>query len=325
MGNYMDNVTQQYLPDRRDFIKTFIKAGTLLAVSPSLFNNKNALNFMNTEPSICIFSKHLEWLDYPQMAKMAADLGFDGIDLTVRPGGHVEPERVKTDLPRAVKTIRDAGLTVPMITTSIIDPEDPLTRNILETAGNLDIPVYRTGWFRYSANTKVSELLDHARQKLRKLQDLNRAYDIRAAYQNHAGNFLGSSGWDLLTIIEDLDPHWIGVQFDISHATVEGPETWPYILELLAPYINTLDIKDFTWKIEKGTAQVIYVPLGEGMVDFERFFELLRRYQIQGDYSLHLEYPLGGAEHGHEELDISKNDFMNHVASDRDFLNRFLK
>ena len=36
---------------------------------------------------ISIFSKHLQWLDYKDMAKVLADLGFDGVDLTVRPPG----------------------------------------------------------------------------------------------------------------------------------------------------------------------------------------------------------------------------------------------
>jgi L-ribulose-5-phosphate 3-epimerase len=42
---------------------------------------------------ISIFSKHLQWLDYKGMAKVLSEIGFDGTDLTLRPGGHVLPER----------------------------------------------------------------------------------------------------------------------------------------------------------------------------------------------------------------------------------------
>ena len=31
---------------------------------------------------ICIFSKHLQWLDYTGMAETAAEIRFDGLDLT---------------------------------------------------------------------------------------------------------------------------------------------------------------------------------------------------------------------------------------------------
>jgi L-ribulose-5-phosphate 3-epimerase len=43
---------------------------------------------------VYIFSKHLQFLGYEDMAQAAAEIGFDGIDLTVRPGGHVPPETV---------------------------------------------------------------------------------------------------------------------------------------------------------------------------------------------------------------------------------------
>jgi len=67
---------------------------------------------------LCFFSKHLPELHYPELAQWLHDAGFDGADLTVRPGGHVLPERAAQDLPRAVETIRAKGLDVPMITTS---------------------------------------------------------------------------------------------------------------------------------------------------------------------------------------------------------------
>jgi sugar phosphate isomerase/epimerase len=50
---------------------------------------------------IAIFSKHLEFLEGEELAKGAKEIGFDGIDLAVRKGGHVEPERVRQDLPGA--------------------------------------------------------------------------------------------------------------------------------------------------------------------------------------------------------------------------------
>jgi hypothetical protein len=53
-------------------------------------------------PKICIFSKHLQWLNVADAARLAADIGFDGIDLTVRKGGHIEPSRAAEELPRAL-------------------------------------------------------------------------------------------------------------------------------------------------------------------------------------------------------------------------------
>ena len=53
-----------------------------------------------------MFSKHLQELDVPAAGRAIKELGFDGVELTVRPKGHIEPERVTEDLPRAVDDLR---------------------------------------------------------------------------------------------------------------------------------------------------------------------------------------------------------------------------
>ena len=93
--------------------------------------------------SINIFSKNLHWLDYSGMAAAAAEMGFEGIDLTVRPAGHVLPERVAEDLPKAVEAVKKAGLNVFMITTAINNADDAHTEAILKTAHALGISYYR--------------------------------------------------------------------------------------------------------------------------------------------------------------------------------------
>jgi hypothetical protein len=60
--------------------------------------------------TFCLFSKHLPELDWSALALATRDAGFGGVDLTVRPGGHVLPERAPDDLPRAIDAIRAAGL-----------------------------------------------------------------------------------------------------------------------------------------------------------------------------------------------------------------------
>ena len=300
---------------RRSFIQN--SAGAALFASMVPVHTLCGIQRTSREkaPLVCIFSKHLHWLGYKEMAQLASEIGFTGIDLTVRPGGHVIPERVKRDLPMAVEQIRDAGLEVPMITTGIKDPDDPLTRDILETAGKLGIGLYRPGWFKYEKGVKALEAVEHARKQLTQLQIVNETNNIAASYQNHSGNNIGSSGWDLLKMIDGLDPEWTGVQFDIRHAMVEGPKTWPVFLEILAPYINSLDIKDFTWDVGD-EVRVKNVPLGKGLVRFDEFLQKLEELQIQADFSIHYEYPLGGAEHGGRDLGITREEFIKQVGAD---------
>src|SRR5436305_15003873 len=89
--------------------------------------------------NIAIFSKHLHFLQGEQLAKGAAEIGFDGIDLTVRAKGHVEPDRVAQDLPPLVKIIRANGLEVPMVTTDIADADTPHAEAIVRVISDLGI------------------------------------------------------------------------------------------------------------------------------------------------------------------------------------------
>ena len=64
---------------------------------------------------------------YEEMADACLESGMNGADLSVRPGGHVLPENVERDLPRAAQAFRNAGLNIEMMTSGITDPDDPLT------------------------------------------------------------------------------------------------------------------------------------------------------------------------------------------------------
>src|SRR4030095_3915600 len=100
---------------RRSFMKNTMLTGTLLPLYGNAFSMFN--NNTDTRLKIHIFSKHLQFLNYEDMADAAAEMGFDGVDLTVRPNGHVLPERVESDLPKAAEAMHKYGL-APLLMTS---------------------------------------------------------------------------------------------------------------------------------------------------------------------------------------------------------------
>jgi hypothetical protein len=57
-----------------------------------------ARNGSGKRPTLCYFSKPLPFMDYPTLGKTLHEMGFAGVDLTVRPQGHVLPENVAADL-----------------------------------------------------------------------------------------------------------------------------------------------------------------------------------------------------------------------------------
>lgn len=271
---------------RRDFIHTMALAGTAAALPLKGFGQAASAW------EIHCFTKPFNWMDHAMVCETFKAAGLDGVDYTVRPEGHVLPENVKTDLPKAVAAAKAAGLKTTMMTTAIQDASEKYASDILQTASRLGIRYYRMGWYDYLKGKSITESLQQRNQQLKALTVLNKKYKIQGAYQNHAGLRMGSAVWDLYEMIKDIDPAFTGVQYDIRHASVEGANSWPLGLKVIAPHINSLVIKDTKWIERNGKMVLENTPLGEGMVDFKAFFKQVKELKIQTPITLHLEYEL---------------------------------
>src|SRR5947207_3076254 len=136
---------------------------------------------------LSIFSKHLQFVQGAELAKTAAELGFDGVDITVRKGGHIEPARVKQELPGLVAILRKQGLEVPMVTTDIADADTPFAEDVIRTASELGIRHYRSGGWKYAADQPIPAQIDGFRKRLEGLAKLNAKYQCCAMYHTHSG------------------------------------------------------------------------------------------------------------------------------------------
>jgi sugar phosphate isomerase/epimerase len=245
---------------------------------------------LQSAPQLCIFSKHLPKLNYDELGKTSRQLGFDGVDLTMRPQGHVLPERAAEDLPRAVEAIRSHGLAVPMITTELLSFAHPTARPILSTAARLKVPYYKPGYWRYG-NRDVNQVLAGVKRDVEGLLELGKQYGIEAGFHNHSADYVGMALWDIREIIRDLDPRWIGYYFDPAHATVEGGLAgWQVSLRFALPRLKMVALKDFYWEKQKGRWQAKWCPMGEGMVNWPRVFSAFAGARFSGPISLHVEY-----------------------------------
>lgn len=279
--------------------------------------------------TICAFSKHFHWAGVPEAAEVCAKLGYDGIDLTLRKGGHVLPERVADDLPKAVEAIRKAGLTVPMATTDIVDPSTPHAEAILKTMAALGIRRYRWGGFRYNEKEPIAQQLESFKPRVRDLAALNKQYGVCAMYHTHSGiGQVGACMWDLWLLLKDHDPNLVSANYDIGHATVEGGfGGWIHTSRLLLPYTRGVAVKDFRWASnDRGVWRPRWCALGEGMVDFRQFFGIMKAARFAGPLQLHMEYPeLGGADVGRTSFTIPKEKLLAIMRKDVETLKGLLR
>jgi len=244
--------------------------------------------------TLCLFSKPVPQLDWRELAQGAKAAGFGGIDLTVRRGGHVLPERVATELPQAVAAIRYAGLEVPMITTELVTADDPTAEAILSTASKLSIAFLKPGYYHYGF-TSVLQELEEAGKKFRGLVELAGQHGVRVGYHNHAGN-IGAPVWDMARVIEPLNPRWCGYYFDLCHATTEGGVGgWKIAANLVMPRLKMVSAKDFIWKqVGPHRWEAENCPMGQGMSHWKEFLQALARSNFHGPITLHEEYRIAG-------------------------------
>jgi sugar phosphate isomerase/epimerase len=250
---------------------------------------------------IAIFSKHLEFLEGDDLATGAKEIGVDGIDLAVRKGGHIEPERVRQDLPALVGIIRQHGLEVPMLTTDIVDADTPHAEDVLAAMTDLGIHNYRWGGFVWSDGPPITKQIDEFKPRVARLAALNAKYQASAMYHTHSGaGLVGASIWDIREILNGFDPKLVGVNYDAGHATIEGGLAgWIESFRITGEFLRGIAVKDFIWaKDASGKWQVQWMPLGQGMVRFPEFFGMVRDARFAGPLQLHFEYSLGGAESG---------------------------
>jgi sugar phosphate isomerase/epimerase len=300
---------------RRRFVKNTSLAITSVHLMPML-SNKLSPTPAKSELPIHLFSKHLQFLDYEQAGHHTAKMGFAGLDLTVRPGGHVLPEQVDIELPKALEAIKRSGSNCRLITTAIEDNANTLDQKVLKTASSLGITHYRCNWFKYLENEPMPDTLAKYALKVNALSTLNKELHLTGCYQNHAGIWVGASLWEVLALIKDADQSHFGVQYDIRHAMVEGGLSWENGLRLINKEIKTLVLKDFIWTREQGHWRIQNVPIGEGMVDFIKYFKLIKNYGIDVPVILHAEHLPGGATEGNAQITVPQSVIFEALTKD---------
>jgi L-ribulose-5-phosphate 3-epimerase len=242
--------------------------------------------------TVCLFSKPVPQLSWRELAQAAKHAGFGGVDLTVRPEGHVLPQRAATDLPKAVEAIRAEGLAVPMISTALVTADDPTAKPILQTAHNLSIPFVKPGYYHYKFVDVLAERNDAGR-KFRGLAELAERYEIQLGYHNHT-DYIGAALWDMADVIEASNPRWCGFYFDLGHASVNlGENGWKVATNLVMPRLKMVGAKDFAWK-PSGPHRwhPEPCPMGQGIVPWREFLHTLAQSNFQGPISLQQEFPI---------------------------------
>jgi sugar phosphate isomerase/epimerase len=235
------------------------------------------------------FTKTLPSLDVAGLIAFFKEIGLDGADLAVRSGYPIHPDNALTELPKAVRSFRDEGLIVGLVTapTNLSDPESRPARILFEASGHAGVAAVKIGYFPYQG--KFDAAMSEGRKRLAGFAKLAAKTGVRACYHTHSGNYLGSNGAGLRLLLQDLDPHYVGAFLDTGHTAVGGA---PFRLELdmVRSWLSLVAIKDMAWTRSQQGWQHRVVPAGDGIVRWKDVALGLKECRFNGTISLHGEY-----------------------------------
>ncbi len=223
----------------------------------------------------------------PELARHISSLGFDGIELPVRPGYPVTPENIGSKLSIAVEIMRDHGLQI----TSIAGPTDERT---VAACAESDIPLIRV-----CVGMQEGEGYLAGEERLRREFDLIlpllERHKVTLGIQNHCGFRDVSSAMGLRHLVERYDPRQIAAVWDAGHNGLEGEAPEP-ALDIVWSHLAMINLKSAYWRRtgESETSgadwEVCWTTGRDGRANWPRIAAELKRRNYSGVICLPAEY-----------------------------------
>ncbi|MCC7355968.1 MAG: sugar phosphate isomerase/epimerase [Anaerolineae bacterium] len=221
----------------------------------------------------------------PDLARFISGLGFDGIELPIRPGFQVEPQNVAIGLPAAARLLADFGLKI----TSIAGPTDEAT---LAACAESKIPIVRVG----APIGPEGYLASVARlqEKYDVLVPLLDKYGVTVGIQNHFADYV-CNAMGLRHLVAQYDPRHVAAIWDAAHNALCGEEP-EFAIDIVWSHLCLVNLKNAFWRRVTGPeAEVVewrpYWTSGrQGLASWPRVAAELKKRGYAGAICLTAEY-----------------------------------
>lgn len=246
-------------------------------------------------------------LDLRQTFKLLSDLGYNGVELRVRrlsperanekpsPWGRhltdLSPENILNRSEEVRSVAKEFGIEIPAFASSCDAGDLEQVKLLSEGAKAVECPAIRLSCRGYDGKTNYHILYAEAIRNYEKAIDITSSYGIKILVEMHAGTIHPSASL-AYRIVSNFDANHIGVIYDPQNMVKDGFETIQIAFELLGNYLahihagahrpypnepNDKGIVTWSWKA---------CPLREGLYDFPKMVECLRKVNYQGFISI---------------------------------------
>lgn len=249
----------------------------------------------------------LPHLDLRQTCKLLSDLGFDGIELRVRrlapakaneapsPWGRhvtdVSPDNILERAEEIKSVVAEHGLALAGFASACGADEPEHIRLLAEGAVAVGCPAIRLSCRGYDGSVNYHELYDEAVTNYEKALEITRPHGVKVLVEMHGGTIHPSASL-AHRIVSIFDAKDIGVLYDPQNMVVDGFETIQLALELLGDYLAHIHVGAHrpipNEPDERGITTWTWpgCPMAEGLYDFSKMMETLRKISYTGFISV---------------------------------------
>jgi sugar phosphate isomerase/epimerase len=233
-----------------------------------------------------VFTKPWQKQPLTEVCALVHDMGFDAVELTVRPGYQVTPETIAKGLPEAVKIFADNGV---RITSLAVDAEE---RTIAAAAEN-NVRLIRENARSTKDGYRVAE--DRVLKAYDALVPHLDKYKVTLGVQNHSGPYLANNASGLRWLLQKFDPKHVGAVLDFGHCSVQG-ENSENAIDIIWPQLAMVNFKNAIWRAttapeaEYQKWTVNWVAGNKGLADWPLAMKILKKRGYKGVMTLTAEY-----------------------------------
>jgi len=235
---------------------------------------------------LTVFTKPWPEKELSELAGFVAGLGLDGVELPVRPGFQVVPEKVEAALPKAARAFKEHDAAI----RSVAGPEDEATIRAMGEAG---IPILRV-MAKIEMKVGYVASIEELRRRWDRLLPALEKNKVTIGVQNHCDYSVGSA-IGLVHLIGKYDRKLVAAVLDPAHCGLAG-EPDDMAIDIAWPHLALVNLKSAFWRMTSGPeAEDVewkkYWTTGRfGITSWPKVIKELSRRGYTGDYCLTAEY-----------------------------------